>query len=88
MNKVTFDLFKNIIIQQNKELLHQVAKITGKDEKKLVEKYIHPDFYLPIILKTNDNIKSSNKVDIQNKKKLQDKLQEPKVNETQELVQN
>lgn len=56
MNKATFDLFKNIIIEQNKELLHQVAKITGKDEKMLLEKYIKPDFYLPIILKSNDKI--------------------------------
>lgn len=82
MNKVTFDLFKNIIIQQNKELLHQVAKLTGKDEKKLVEKYIHPDFYLPIILKSSDNLKSSNKIEIQNKNKVQEPIQDKLIQET------
>ncbi len=55
MNKATFEMFKNIIIEQNKELLRQVAKITGKDEQILMEKYIKPDFYLPIILKSNSN---------------------------------
>ncbi len=48
-NKIMFDLFKNIIKEQNKELLSQVAKVTGKDEAELVEKYIKPEFYLPII---------------------------------------
>ena len=51
-NKVTFDMFKNIIIEQNKQLLKEVAKVTGKNEAVLVEKYIKPEFYLPIVLKT------------------------------------
>ena len=51
-NKVTFDMFKNIIIEQNKQLLKEVAKITGKNEAILIEKYIKPEYYLPIISKT------------------------------------
>lgn len=61
MNKVTFDIFKNIIIEQNKILLKEVAKVTGKDEQILLNKYIKPDFYLPIIVKTMDNMEKKEK---------------------------
>lgn len=67
MNKMVFDMFKNIIIEQNKELLHQVSQLTGKDEKILLEKYIKPDFYLPIIIKTTSG---TNNTMENNKKKV------------------
>lgn len=51
-NKVIFDMFKNIIIEQNKQLLKEVSKVTGKNEAVLAQKYIKPEFYLPIILKS------------------------------------
>lgn len=53
--KITFDLFKNIIIEQNKLLLAKVADVTGLDEKRLIEKYIKPEYYLPVITKCQDN---------------------------------
>ncbi len=63
MNKMTFDLFKNIIIEQNKELLKKVSKITGKDEQMLLDKYIKPDYYLPIIIKSMDKTEKLDKSD-------------------------
>lgn len=48
---MTFNVFKNIIIEQNKMLLKQVAKLTGLQEQYLLEKYIKPEYYLPIIVK-------------------------------------
>lgn len=49
--EVTFNVFKNIIIEQNKVLLKQVAEFTGLQEQYLLEKYIKPEYYLPIIVK-------------------------------------
>ena len=51
-HKMSFQVFKNIIIAQNKEFLKQISKETGLDEEYLIEKYIKPDYYLPIIKKT------------------------------------
>lgn len=51
MKKMTIELIKNIIIEQNKLLLKEVAKEADVDEKELIEKYIKPEYYLPIIIK-------------------------------------
>lgn len=51
-SKVTFDMFKHIIIEQNKLLLKEVAQVLGKDEESLLNTYIKPDYYLPVIIKT------------------------------------
>lgn len=48
----SFQVLKNIIISQNKEFLKQISKETGLDEEYLIQKYIKPDYYLPIIKKT------------------------------------
>ena len=50
-NKVIFDLFKNIIIEENKKLLKAIAAKTGLDENYLLEKYLKPSYYLPIVPK-------------------------------------
>lgn len=44
-------MFKNIIIEQNKKLIKQVAEKTGLDEQYLADKYIKPAYYLPVIVK-------------------------------------
>jgi hypothetical protein len=49
--EMTFSIFKNIIIEQNKLLLRRVSEITGLKEEYLQEKYLKPDYYLPIIVK-------------------------------------
>lgn len=54
MNKMIFDIFKNIIIEQNKELFKEIAKINIISEKKLLEIYLKPEFYLPIVIKSLD----------------------------------
>lgn len=51
-HKVSFDIFKNIIIAQNKVFLKHLAKETGMNEQDLLEKYIKPEYYLPVIKKT------------------------------------
>lgn len=60
-SKITFDMFKNIIIEQNKILLKEIATVLGKDEETLLNTYIKPDYYLPIIIKTVQNDVKSNK---------------------------
>ena len=42
-------LFKNMIIEQNKVLLRHIAEKTGLEYSYLEEKYIRPEYYLPII---------------------------------------
>lgn len=57
-NKMIFDIFKNIIIEQNKILLKQIAEKHNLEYEYLLEKYIVPQYYLPVILSTNDNGKT------------------------------
>ena len=49
---MSFGIIKNIIMSQNHLFLKQISKETGLDEDYLKEKYIKPDYYLPIIQKT------------------------------------
>lgn len=51
-NKMIFDIFKNVIIEQNKTLLKQVSDKFGLDHDALLEKYLTPENYLPIIQNT------------------------------------
>jgi hypothetical protein len=48
---VIFSVFKNIIIEQNKKLLKELAMDIGKSEKYMLDRYVRPEFYLPIITK-------------------------------------
>lgn len=50
-NPYVFTMMKNIIIEQNKQLLRQVAHSTGLNESYLLNKYLRPEYYLPIFLK-------------------------------------
>ena len=52
-NKIVFDFFKNIIIEQNKEFLVKVAKKIKVPEQELLETYLKPEYYLPVIEKCN-----------------------------------
>lgn len=51
----TFQMFKNIIIEQNKILIKKIALETGIDEEELLKKYLQPAYYLPIITTTPKN---------------------------------
>ncbi len=56
--KIIFQLFKQIIIKQNQEFIEDLAKTFKRDSEELKEKYIKPEYYLPILIrskKTNDN---------------------------------
>lgn len=50
-----FDIFKTTIIEQNKLLLKEIATKFDLDYDKLLEKYIKPEYYLPVIVKTSDD---------------------------------
>jgi hypothetical protein len=50
--KLIFDIFKTIIIEQNKLLLKEVAKKFELDYDELLKKYIKPEYYLPVIEKS------------------------------------
>ena len=51
-HKIVFDIFKNVIIEQNKILLKKISEVTGIDEDHLLETYIKPEYYLPVITKS------------------------------------
>lgn len=52
-NKVAFGVIKNVIIEQNKELLKIIATKHNLDYDALVDKYIRPAYYLPVIQVSN-----------------------------------
>lgn len=54
-NKIAFGVIKNIIIEQNKELLKVIAKQYSLDYEVLVEKYITPTYYLPVVQVSDGN---------------------------------
>lgn len=47
--KMVFDVFKTIIIEQNKVLLKEIAEKFNLDYDELLIKYIKPEYYLPVI---------------------------------------
>jgi hypothetical protein len=50
--KLIFDVFKTIIIEQNKLLLKEVAVKFDLDYDELLRKYIKPEYYLPVVEKS------------------------------------
>ena len=55
-----FDIFKTVIIEQNKFLLKEIATKFDMDYDTLVEKYIKPEYYLPVVLNTNPSKSKKN----------------------------
>lgn len=51
---MTFDVFKNIIIEQNKILLKLIAEKYQLDYDELLKKYLKPEYYLPVVGKSSD----------------------------------
>jgi hypothetical protein len=46
--EITFQLIKNVIIKQNEEFLKDIAQKLNMPSSVLLEKYIRPEYYLPI----------------------------------------
>lgn len=46
-----FKILKQIIIEENKALLKLIADSQGLDYHRLEEKYLRPDYYLPLVVK-------------------------------------
>lgn len=49
-SEATFNMISSMIKEQNKELLKQVAKVTNIPYQDLIDKYLKPDYYLPIVM--------------------------------------
>jgi hypothetical protein len=49
MKEMVFNVFKNVIIEQNKILLKIIAEKYDLDYEDLLKKYITPDHYLPVV---------------------------------------
>lgn len=49
LDMIVFNMIKNIIKSQNEKLLKDIAVHIGKDESYMIEKYLKPEYYLPII---------------------------------------
>lgn len=52
--KLIFDIFKTIIIEQNKILLKEVSRKFDLDYDELLKKYIKPEYFLPVVEKSNN----------------------------------
>jgi hypothetical protein len=48
-NLIICELFRNIIIEQNKLFLKQISEKYNIKYEYLIEKYLKPEYYLPII---------------------------------------
>lgn len=48
-DKLIFDVFKTIIIEQNKLLLKEISRKFDLDYEDLLKKYLKPEYYLPVI---------------------------------------
>jgi hypothetical protein len=47
-----FSILTNIIIRQNRQLLIELAKKYELDEEYMLQKYLQPAYYLPVIVST------------------------------------
>ncbi len=54
MKLMVFNIFKNVIIEQNKVLLKVIADKYDLDYDELLKKYITQDHYLPVITPSKD----------------------------------
>lgn len=53
--EIGYEIFKNVIIAQNRALLKLIAKDFGRCEQRLLERYLKPEYYLPIVEKDGPN---------------------------------
>lgn len=51
MKTMVFSIFKNVIMEQNKQLLKIIAEKYDLDYDELLQKYLTPDHYLPVVSK-------------------------------------
>lgn len=51
-----FRLLKNIIVEENKTLLRLVADTYGLNYDSLKEKYLRPEYYLPLVVKDHGGV--------------------------------
>lgn len=54
MKLMVFNIFKNVIIEQNKVLLKVIADKYDLNYDELLKKYITQDHYLPVITPSKD----------------------------------
>lgn len=47
-----FQMFKNVLIEQNKAFIKDLAKTFYKNEEEMMKKYLKPEYYLPMIAKS------------------------------------
>ena len=47
---MAFHVIKNIIKKQNEELLRNIAHKTQKPVSFMLEKYLKPEYYLPLVV--------------------------------------
>lgn len=44
-----FEVLKNMLIAQNRQLLIDIARDSGRSEARLLKRYLKPEYYLPIV---------------------------------------
>lgn len=50
--EVVFDMFKNILKAETESFVREIARNYRRSEHVLLEKYLKPEYYLPIIRNT------------------------------------
>jgi hypothetical protein len=51
LDDLVFEMFKTIIIEQNKVLLKKVANDNNISGEHMLQTYLQPAYYLPVLLK-------------------------------------
>ena len=47
--EIGFELFKSVIMEQNRALIKQIAKDHKRTESRWLYRYLKPEYYLPIV---------------------------------------
>ena len=59
MEMMSFKIVRNILVEQNRRLIVQLSRDYGLDSEKMLESYLRPEFYLPILYKKVTKIADS-----------------------------
>ncbi len=57
--QIAFTVIKNVILEQNKVLLKLLADEFQLDYDTLLEKYLTPEYYLPVVAQDTDKKEST-----------------------------
>lgn len=49
--EIGYEMVKNVIKNQNRQLIERIAEDFGRNKERLLQRYLKPEYYLPIVEK-------------------------------------